>query len=184
MSVGDLYSALGRGELDIAYASSLREQGLQSPPGPRKLTTVPFRTYHWFLVSSPRVDGHIQEGGRSVEIFLPEYALGMIPRITGALPPGNSYHFTPAQDTEATKATALADLGVACVPAYTVGSEIVAGSLVSCFPGVPPADSVIYIGHERRPRHPDVAKVVAATRRLPNFSVDGLRLPGRAALAK
>ena len=48
---------------------------------------------------------------------------------------------------------------------------------------IPPADSIIYIGHEKHPRHPDVARVVAATRRLPNFSADGLPSPAAAAAA-
>jgi LysR family transcriptional regulator, low CO2-responsive transcriptional regulator len=174
MSVGELYAGVAKGELDIAFASGLREQAPRHGPGAREVTTVPFRRYHWFLVSSPRVAKQIDAGGGDFGIFLPEYAHETIPRIQSSLPPGNSYHFTLAQDTEATKATALADLGIACVPAYTVGFEIGAGSLVLCFPELPPADSIIYIGHEKHPRHPDVARVVAATRRLPNFSVDGL----------
>lgn len=123
MSVGELYTALTRGELDIAYASGLREQRLTQRPGWRQVTTVPFRTYHWFTVSSPRMAERIRAGGSSFTIFLPGYAVAMIPRIQPDLPATNEYHFTLAQDTEATKATALADLGIACIPAYTSGSN-------------------------------------------------------------
>ncbi len=176
MSVGELYDALARGALDIAYASSLGVPPPATSAATRIISTTPFRKYHWMLVASPRLGAQIAAGGGTFSIYLPEYARLMIPRIAEATPGSNSYSFTLAQDTEATKGAALADLGIACVPTYTVGSEIIAGSLVECFPGLPRLDSMIRVGHERRPRHPDVAKVVVATRRLPNFSADGLPL--------
>ncbi|MGE0598206.1 MAG: LysR family transcriptional regulator [Dehalococcoidia bacterium] len=183
MSVGDLYSALLRGEIDVAFATGLYEQKVGQPLGTRRITTVPFLRYHWSLVSSPKTAEQLKLGGGTFPIVLPAYAQGMVPRFDGLLPSSNRYEFQFAQDTEAAKTSALADFGIACVPAYTVGFEVSAGSLVSSFPDAPLVDSVIYIAHEFKPRHPDIAKVVVATRRLPNFAVDGLHSRSRRVLA-
>lgn len=182
MPVGDLYQSLARGELDIVYASSLREQRQFFPEHDGKLTTVPFRRYTWHLAASPRLAARIAEGGSTITVFVPEYAHALTGRIEASLPAGNSYIVSLAQDAEATKGAALADMGVACVPAYTARFEVVAGSLVRCFADLS-ISSMIYVGHERRPRHPDVARMVAATRRLPSFSVDGASLEATAGVA-
>lgn len=167
MAIGDLYEALTRGELDLAYASGLREQRELYPAGPRTLTTVPFRRYWWVFVATADVTRDMRGDHRT--IYLPEYAHRSVPRIESALRAYGEFSLVLAQDTEASKSAALANMGVACVPAYTVRSELAAGNLRYCFDRDAVLDNMIYVGHERRPRHPDVALVVAATRRLPNF---------------
>lgn len=174
MPIGDLYRALTRGELDIVYASGLREQrSVVSDVGPQPVITVPFRRYHWVLVALPSISADL-EAGSAATFYVPGYAHLLVDRLRTALPKPRKYSFTLSQDAEAAKGAAFAGMGVACVPAHTVGSELAIGHLVACFPELPPLDNMIYVGHARRPRHPDVPQVVAATRRLPHFSVDGM----------
>lgn len=174
MPVGDLYRSLSRGEVDIVYASGLREQrGVVPDLGPQDIVTVPFRRYHWILVALPSMNAAFGSGA-TITVYVPGYAHLLVDRLKSALPSSQSYAFSLAQDAEAAKGAAAAGMGVACVPAYTVGSELAIGHLFNAFPGVEPIDNMIYVGHARRPRHPDVPKVVAATRRLPHFSVEGI----------
>lgn len=173
MPVGDLYQALVDGKLDLVYASGLRDEHRRAGLGGRSIVTVPFRRYYWYLVTSPRLAKAL-DADCEVRVFLPEYASALVPRLKAILPHTYVYSFELAQDAEATKGAALADMGIACVPAYTVGFEIAAQSLVRALPTVSPLASMIYLGHERPAKHPDVARVVNATRRLPSFFMDEL----------
>jgi DNA-binding transcriptional LysR family regulator len=171
--VGDIYQSVADGTLDIGYATGLREQRETSRAGTRRIVAVPFRSYQWFLVASPRLLEQSKAHDGTTAIFLPAYAHLVITRLKAWLPDESKHHFTLAQDTEAAKTAAEAQLGIACVPAYTVRAEVLAGSLVRWYSNLPAFTSVIHIAHQRPPRHPDVSLVVAATRRLEHFLPDG-----------
>jgi LysR family transcriptional regulator, low CO2-responsive transcriptional regulator len=169
MSLADTAAAVCAGHVDIGIASGLRPL-VSELPSTGKIVTVPLTRYSWVFAASPRLASRLAQGTNdAIPVYLPEMGGSLQGQVQELLASRGNFTVSLAQNTEAAKASALAEWSIACIQEYACRIELASGALVRCLVDAQLPDFVIHLAHQRPSAHPDLPLLVSCLRTFRGF---------------